>query len=101
MKYNKIFDFLSVIHFLIYYVFGLFVKNNYTLAFILGILWELFEIVITTCDCTRKLLIKYWIVPKRIWDEDVFNINRVSDMVFNLLGYHFGNISKKKYNLKI
>ena len=100
MGYNKIFDFLSVCHFFFYYVFGLFVKNNYILAFILGILWEILEYILTSQEFSRKLLIKYWIVPKRIWDEDAFNRNRISDIIFNMLGYHFGNINKNKFKFK-
>lgn len=94
---NKIFDFLSVCHFIIYYVIGRYIKNNYQLAFVLGILWEIFEYFITKNKFTRNLLIKYWFIPKSIWDEDAFNINRVSDIIFNMLGYHYGNISTYKF----
>ena len=91
MKYNKPFDILSIIHFLIYLILGIFVKNNYYLAFGLGILWEIFEYSITKCQDTRELLIKYWIVPQKIWDEDLINLNRLTDLIFNMLGYYVGN----------
>ena len=64
---------------------------------IIGILWEIFEYFITKNKFTRNLLIKYWFIPKSIWDEDAFNINRVSDIIFNMLGYHYGNISTYKF----
>lgn len=97
MKYNEVFDFLSVIHFLIYFVLGIFIKNKYYLALLLGILWEIFEYTITQCKYTRNLLIKYWIIPQKIWDEDLINMNRISDLIFNMLGYYFGN----KFRIKI
>lgn len=98
MNYNKFFDFLSIIHFFWFYLLGKIIKNNYLFAFILGIIWEILEYFITKYPFTRNLLIKYWLIPKKIWDEDAFNINRVSDILFNILGYHFGN--KNYLNVK-
>jgi len=95
MKYNKLFDFLSIVHFFWFYLLGLFLKNNYLTAFAIGVLWEVFEYYITVKnEITRNLLINYWPVPQRIWDEEAFNKNRFSDLIFNMLGYHFGNKSK-------
>lgn len=91
MKYNKTFDYLSFVHFFWFYLLGLFLKNNYIFAFFLGVFWEFLEFYITKTPFTRNLLIKYWPVPKKIWDEDALNINRVSDIIFNMLGYHVGN----------
>ena len=90
-KYNKIFDFLSIMHFLIYFAFGILVKGQYNLVLLLGLLWEIFEYTITKCQVTRELLIKYWIIPQKIWDEDFINLNRISDLFFNFLGYYVGN----------
>ena len=98
MNYNKFFDFLSIIHFFWFYLLGKIIKSNYLFAFILGIIWEILEYFITKYPFTRNLLIKYWLIPKKIWDEDAFNINRVSDILFNMLGYHFGN--KNYLNVK-
>ena len=94
MAYNKIFDGLSIVHFVLNYILGLYLKNNYVFVFILGIVWEIVEYIITKYPVTRKLLIKYWFIPQRVWDEDLWNKNRVSDLVFNMLGYHFGNQKK-------
>ena len=97
MGYNKLIDYLSIINFFVYYLFGIIVKRKYLLALLLGIVWEILEYIITKNSITRHLLIKYWPVPKQIWDEDAFNINRVSDIIFNMLGYHFGNKRLFKY----
>ena len=91
MKYNKKFDLLSVGHFIFFFIIGKICKNQYQFAFILGILWELFEYTITSNPCTRKLLAKYHFVPQSIWDEDLFNQNRVYDMIFNMLGYYISS----------
>ena len=39
---------------------------------------------------TKKLLIKYWPIPKRLWEEKNI-LNRVFDLLFNMIGYYFGN----------
>ena len=91
MKYNKKIDYLSFIHFLSFYIIGKICKNQYQFAFTLGILWELFEYTITSNPCTKNLLIKYHFVPQYIWDEELFNQNRLYDMIFNMLGYYISN----------
>ena len=88
MAYQRPFDFLSVVHFLSFYLLGLVIKKSYVLAFCLGVIWELLEYVITSKSYSRKLLIKYWPVPREIWDERLLNINRFTDILFNMLGYH-------------
>ena len=50
----------------------------------------IFEYFITRNSMVREILIKYWFIPKTIWDEGLFN--RFSDLGFNMLGYHLGNI---------
>ena len=87
MTYQKPFDFLSVVHMCIFYLIGLVFKNAYLFAFLLGIGWELLEYTITSTPVTRGLLVKYWPVPKSIWDEKLFNTNRLTDLVFNMIGY--------------
>ena len=58
---------------------------------ILGIIWEIFEYLIANNKITRNLLIKYWPIPVRYWDET--NIwNKIFDMIFNLSGYYVGNM---------
>tara|TARA_B100001059_G_C17650178_1_gene484003 strand:- start:235 stop:510 length:276 start_codon:yes stop_codon:yes gene_type:complete len=88
MAYEKVFDFLSIVHLINFYLIGLVVKKSYVFAFCLGVLWELLEYIITSTSYTRNLLIKYWPVPMEIWDERLINVNRFSDLVFNMIGYH-------------
>ncbi len=75
---------------------GIIIKNNYKLAFLIGICWEVFEYIITTNNYTRKLLIKYWYIKQEFWDETNI-LNRVFDIVFNMVGYYVGN----KMNLHV
>ena len=91
----QIIDALSIVHFIYYLVYGLYFKNKYLLAFLLGLLWEIFEYVISTNNYTKELLIKYWPIPQKYWEEkNIFN--KVFDLMFNMLGYHLGNISTIK-----
>ena len=55
MNLLKHLDILSIAHFCIYYVIGLYIKNNYTLILILGILWELFEYYTVRNKTTKNL----------------------------------------------
>ena len=91
MGYNKRFDLLTIVHFNTFFILGCFCKNQYLFAFTLGILWEIVEYSITQNPWTRNLLIKYWVVPQHIWDEDLFNKNRFYDLAVNMLGYYVSN----------
>ena len=95
MKNNRIFDFMSVMHFIIYFFLGLFLKNRYDVALFLGILWEVFEYTVTRNKITRKLIIKHWPIPQELWDERFRN--RIFDLMYNMLGYHIGNKMKFKF----
>ena len=59
-------------------------------ALLLGIVWELFEYQFTRDETIRKLLIKYWPIPKRLWEENNI-LNRVCDLCLNMIGYYIGN----------
>ena len=88
-------DPLTITHFAYYFIYGLYFKNKYLLAFILGVLWELFEYGLATNNYTKEYLIKNWPVPYKYWAEkNIFN--KVFDLIFNMLGYHLGNKSKFK-----
>ena len=82
-------DPLSISHFVWYFILGLYTKNNYKLVLFLSLLWEIFEYYITNYKYTRQLLIKYWPIPKKYWDEN--NANRISDVIINFIGYEIGN----------
>ena len=93
-------DFLSICHFVIYFIFAYFYKDNFLLITIIGIAWEIFEYTITNVPVTRDFLIKYWPLRKK-WMLDNNNINvpwkteqiedRIEDLIFNTLGYFCGN----------
>ena len=71
-------------------IFGLFVKNKYEVALLIGILWEIFEYSITNWDYSRELLKKHWPIPEKYWNEkNIFN--KLFDLVFNMFGYYIGN----------
>mgnify|MGYP001236646684 FL=1 len=86
---NKNIDIMSLSHFLIYFILGIFIKNNYKLVILLSILWEITEYIITNNDYTKELLLKYWPIPQRLWDEQKYN--RIYDLIFNMMGYYIGN----------
>tara|TARA_B100000029_G_C17228156_1_gene834339 strand:- start:21 stop:284 length:264 start_codon:yes stop_codon:yes gene_type:complete len=83
-------DILSLNHFVFFVAVGVFIKNKYQLVLIVGILWEIFETMITSIPFTRNLVIKYWFVPQKYWDEHLDN--KIMDIIINLFGYHIGNI---------
>ena len=93
IRYNNIHDIvdpLSLGHFGIYMLLGMVIKNRYGLALMLGILWELFEYIVTTHPLTQQLLITYWPIPQKYWEEKNI-LNRFSDIMFNMAGYFVGN----------
>ena len=83
-------DILSIIHFVIYFVIGLFIKNQYIFILFVGIMWEIFEYNIIKNKTIFNLLDKYWIIPKKYWEEKN-KYNRYYDIIFNMLGYTIGN----------
>jgi hypothetical protein len=83
------FDVLSVNHFLIYFIAGLFFKNQYMLFFIISLVWEIFEYMISHTERARQFVIKYWFVPEKYWNEHY--TNKVLDVIINMTGYYIGN----------
>lgn len=103
MNNNQILDFASVTHFLGWFIMGIFVKKRYILVFTLGLIWELFEYYVTReNETTRELLVKYWPIPQRVWEEKNI-MNKVMDIVFNMSGYYLGNIlyNPGKYQVEL
>jgi len=87
-KTNNI-DIMSINHFLIYFILGLFYKKQYKIILILSVLCELFEYIISHIDFTKKILIKYWFVPEKYWNEPCSN--KIYDIIINIIGYSIGN----------
>jgi hypothetical protein len=93
---NQIIDPLSIIHFLQYFIFGIFFKNKFILVIISSFAWEIFEYYFIRNKIIKNFLIKYWPIPQKYWEEKNI-INRIFDIKFNLLGYFIGNkINYKK-----
>jgi len=91
MNNNQILDLASVAHFFGWFIVGIFIKRKFHLVFILGLIWELFEYFVSRNETTRNLLIKYWPVPQRLWEERNI-MNKVMDMTLNMSGYSLGNL---------
>ena len=90
MGKGDIIDILSVSHFFIYFFFGLIIKNEYKLIFIIGVIWEIFEYIVTNYSYTKNLLIKYWPINLKYWAEKN-NLNKIFDLIINMIGYYIGN----------
>ena len=73
---NQIIDPLSIIHFLQYFIFGIFFKNKFILVIILSFAWEIFEYYFTRNIIIKDFLIKYWAIPQKYWEEKNI-INRI------------------------
>ena len=67
MNVLKHLDILSIAHFCIYYAIGLYIKDNYTLILILGIVWEIFEYYTVRNKTTRAILYQIWPIPEKYW----------------------------------
>ena len=89
---NHLFDILSLGHFILYFFFRVFIKNKYKGVLLLGVLWELFEYIISNNDYIKNIIIENWMIPERYWN-DTFQ-HKIFDIIFNMLGYHFGNLIK-------
>ena len=87
---NAPIDLLSLVHFINFFILGIFYKEKYKIAFLIGILWEIFEYIIVNNPTTRDYLKKCWFVPQKYWDE-THTLNPVLDIFFNMFGYHIGN----------
>ena len=83
-------DILSIVHFVGYLLVGLLVPVSVPIQYILlvGILWEVFEVVIARIPWTRRALETYWPIRRKYWDEHL--TNKIMDLVLNVLGYKTG-----------
>jgi len=82
-------DILSISHFIIYFVIGLFLKNKYLLVLLVGILFEIFEYYISTNETIKTLLIEYWFIPEIYWNDTLEH--KIVDIIINMIGYYIGN----------
>ena len=83
-------DLLIMSHFLFFFLLGVFWKNKYYGAMFIGILWEIIEYIISKNEFTRRILLNYWIIPEKYWNETIQN--KLVDLCVNMIGYHIGNL---------
>jgi len=62
-------------------ILGKIMKDNYIIAFLLGLLWEVLEYIVIN----QKKILQY----DKIWNETLEN--KKMDIVLNVIGYHIGN----------
>lgn len=87
---NRPLDTLSIVHFSFFFVVGLFVKDRFAFALLLGIGWEFVEHALVHYRPVRSLLVRYWPVAPRHWDEQI--ANKCADIAVNMCGYVLGNM---------
>ena len=81
-------DFLSFVHVITYLVIGIFVKDQYVLAFVIGVIWEIVEYMMVNNPRISKLIIYYYPIRIEKWED---KYNKFFDLVFNMIGYYIGN----------
>lgn len=89
---QSLIDLMSISHFLTFFILGIFVKNKYKGALLLGIIWEIFEYIISNNIKIKKFIIENWFVPEKYWN-DTFQ-HKCMDISINMIGYHIGNLIK-------
>jgi hypothetical protein len=83
-------DILSLGHFFTFFTLGIFVKDKYKGAFLLGILWEVFEIIISQNQTIKNFIVDNWVIPEYYWNDTL--PHKITDIMFNMIGYHIGNL---------
>jgi hypothetical protein len=94
MKSNNI-DIFHINHLLLWIILGILFPNKYIYAFVLSILWEIFEILLVKIKFLYKLTKKYWVVDETYWNE--IYMNKSFDIVLNMTGYVIGSNIEKYY----
>jgi|LakMenEpi03Aug12_release.lakeMendotaPanAssembly.Ray.scaffolds.fasta_scaffold1058811_2 hypothetical protein len=88
MKSKKV-DLLTIAHFIQWFIIGIIFPKRYVLAFILGIIWELFEIFIVENKTMYNFVKNNWFISENYWNETM--TNKGIDIVTNMLGYIIGS----------
>ena len=71
-------NYWSIVHILLYILIALFIPNNWWFAIIISIIWEIYEYIMSQMSSND------------FYDEVI--INRIFDVIFNLLGYYIGSV---------
>ena len=83
-----IIDFLSGVHVINNIIIGLYLKNQYLLVFLVGLLWEILEYGIVNTPFLMKIILKYYPVKIEKLEDCA---NKFFDLIFNMIGYYIGN----------
>ena len=83
-------DLWSVDHFIFFTFLGYFFPETFWSSLFIGILWEIIEYIIANNEFTRRILLNYWIIPEKYWNETIQN--KLVDLCVNMIGYHIGNL---------
>jgi len=88
---NKLLDIASFLHFINFVIIGILFKDHYIYAFILGVLWELFEKYLVNIGYVKNKLLNNMFTQKYqyLWDENINN--QIMDLIINMIGYYIGN----------
>tara|TARA_B110000977_G_C11004147_1_gene465049 strand:+ start:621 stop:902 length:282 start_codon:yes stop_codon:yes gene_type:complete len=87
--YHGNIDIFSIVHFSTFFTLGLYVKDKYMAALLLGILWEVFEFIISCNQTIKKFVLENWVVPEYYFNDTLSH--KITDIMFNMVGYHIGN----------
>jgi hypothetical protein len=89
MTQNQPVDIASLLHLVNFMIFGYLIRDQYLLAFGVGVVWELLERWITNHPTIRTYLIHYLPELSHLWDETTQN--KQYDLLINMIGYYLGN----------
>ncbi len=84
----------TVVHFVLYVMFGILFPNRFGFAVVVSLLWEIVEGYAAQQPFIYRLLQKYWFIPEKYWNEGISN--KITDIVANLTGYYIGSVTKYK-----
>ena len=82
-------DLLSLVHFIIYFILGLYWEKNYVIVLFIGIIWELLEKAMIENEYIKSLLVRYWPIPERYINDTLEH--SVTDICINMIGYTIGS----------
>ena len=77
----------TITHFVIYFIISLYYPNKWIIIIILSVVWEILEMLLHIAY--DKILH----VGSNYWDE--ISMNKIVDVIFNLLGYGAGHLFQK------
>lgn len=83
-------DKFQIFHLLEWIVFGYFFPNKYPLAFIVMLLWELGELIISNNETLYNLFKKYWTLTSSKYYNETYT-NKILDLIMNVMGYYIGS----------